>query len=155
MRSAEKRSFNQLLSQRSGLLFVACVFFFSLQAGLYAGHRDSHSTPPPVSPIAAKVLGPESKNVIKEHPIPKLMAEAEDQFRSKLSKQSTTLRQAVVEYKRRYKRNPPKGFDRWWEFAQKNHVMMVDEFDGLVEDLAPFWELSGEELRRRALQVSS
>ncbi|KAF8905928.1 hypothetical protein CPB84DRAFT_1813928 [Gymnopilus junonius] len=30
---------------------------------------------------------------------------------------------------------------------------MVDEYDGLFEDLEPFWELSGEEIRRRAAQV--
>jgi hypothetical protein len=31
---------------------------------------------------------------------------------------------------------------------------MVDEYDGLMDDLAPFGALSEKELRRRALQVS-
>ena len=38
-------------------------------------------------------------------------------------------------------------------FAQKNEVKMIDEYDGLVKDLEPFWALSGEELRRRSEQV--
>jgi hypothetical protein len=82
------------------------------------------------------------------------MAYAEDNFRDLLSRQSRTLSAAVREYKRRYHRDPPKGFDDWWRFAKKNNVKMVDEYDGLIEDFAPFWTISGEELRRRAAQVS-
>jgi hypothetical protein len=82
------------------------------------------------------------------------MADAEENFRNLLSKQSRTLEAAVTEYKRRYHRNPPKGFDDWWHFVQDNDVKIVDEYDGLVTDLAPFWEMSGEELRRRAVEVS-
>lgn len=89
-----------------------------------------------------------------DHPIPRLMADAEDKFRALLGKQSRTLSAAVKEYKRRYGRKPPRGFDEWWKFAKENNVKMIDEYDGLVEDLAPFWEISGEELRRRAWQVS-
>jgi hypothetical protein len=81
------------------------------------------------------------------------MADAETNFRKLLSKQSRSLKAAVKEYKKRYHRDPPKGFDKWWKFVVDNKVKMVDEYDGLVEDLAPFWEISGEELRRRAGQV--
>ncbi|KAF9555502.1 hypothetical protein CPC08DRAFT_642752 [Agrocybe pediades] len=95
----------------------------------------------------------EKKSVIREHPIPALMEEAEAKYRKKLGGQSRTLKAAVEEYHRRYQRAPPKGFDDWWQFAQKNDVKMIDEYDGLMEDLAPFFELSGEEIRRRSLQV--
>ena len=81
------------------------------------------------------------------------MDDAERQFRRLLSRQSRSLRAAVAEYKRRYGRNPPKGFDAWWRFVQANNVKMVDEYDGLVKDLEPFWEMTGEEFRLRALQV--
>ncbi|TFK32162.1 capsular associated protein [Crucibulum laeve] len=93
------------------------------------------------------------KSVVKEHPIEKLMEDAEEKYRAKVGSQSKTLRAAVDEYKRRHKRPPPKGFDLWWKFAQQYNVKMVDEYDGLIEDLAPFWEISGEELRRRSIQV--
>ncbi|TDL27904.1 glycosyltransferase family 90 protein [Rickenella mellea] len=89
------------------------------------------------------------------HPIPVLMAEAEDKYRDLLAKQSKTLADAVNEYRRRYKREPPKGFGDWWKFAVEHKAKMVDEYDGLLEDLAPFWEMPGEELRRRALQVGN
>jgi hypothetical protein len=64
------------------------------------------------------------------------------------------LKAAVQQYKKRYGRPPPKGFDEWWAFARKNNVRMVDEYDGLMEDLEPFWGLSGVELKRRAAQAS-
>jgi hypothetical protein len=82
------------------------------------------------------------------------MEEAEERYRNKLSRQSKSLKKAVAEYKRRYKRPPPKGFDEWWSFARRNDVRLVDEYDGLMEDLEPFWNLGGAELRRRASQVS-
>ncbi|EDR06864.1 uncharacterized protein LACBIDRAFT_250899 [Laccaria bicolor S238N-H82] len=89
----------------------------------------------------------------EEHPIPKLIEEAESKYEEKLQRQSKSLEDAVEEYRRRYRRAPPKGFDEWWDFAQKHNVKMVDEYDGLMADLAPFFELSGEEVRRRAAQV--
>lgn len=97
--------------------------------------------------------GEKKQNVITDHPIPHLMDEAEEKYRKKLGGQSKTLKAAVAEYTRRYGQPPPKGFDIWWQFADKYDVKMVDEYDGLISDLAPFWDLSGEEVRRRALQV--
>ena len=49
-----------------------------------------------------------------EHPIHALIANASVTWQNLLSKQSKTLQEAVAEYKRRYNRNPPKGFDKWW-----------------------------------------
>jgi len=88
-----------------------------------------------------------------EHPIPKLMAEAEAKYQALLDKQSKSLEDAIVEYRRRYKREPPKGFDDWYEFAVGNDVKIIDEYDSMMEDLEPFWNLPGDEFRRRVQQV--
>jgi len=93
----------------------------------------------------------QSKTVV--HPIPKLMADAQTKFKKMITGQSKTLAEAIKEYKRRYGRDPPKGFDEWFEFAKENGVKIMDEYDQLVRDLEPFWGMSGEELRRRAIQV--
>ncbi|KAF9045185.1 hypothetical protein BJ165DRAFT_1347037 [Panaeolus papilionaceus] len=90
---------------------------------------------------------------LDDHPIPHLMEDAELKYRKKIASQSKTIQEAVAEYQRRYRRPPPKGFDQWWAFAQANNVKMVDEYDGLIEDLKPFWELPGEEVRRRSMQA--
>lgn len=166
MRPAEKRRALGCLGQNSGYIFLFCVFIAFMKTGLYAGHNNQKvptyvdpSDPdskwlPEVNTMLPFSGDGRPKSSIEEHPIPKLMEVAEAQFRKKLAGQSTTLKAAVAEYKKRYKRKPPKGFDEWWSFAQKHGVKMVDEYDGLVKDLAPFWELSGQELRRRAVQVS-
>ncbi|KAJ8589184.1 hypothetical protein M405DRAFT_933602 [Rhizopogon salebrosus TDB-379] len=67
------------------------------------------------------------------------MAEAEETFQKRLSGQSKTLEDAVIEYRRRYGREPPRGFGEWWQFAQEHNVKLVDDFDAIHEDLAPFW----------------
>ena len=87
------------------------------------------------------------------HPIPKLMADAREQFDLKIRRQSKTLAQAVTEYERRYKRSPPKGFDEWYAFAKENNAVIIDEYDQLAKDLERFWAFDGEELRRRCIQV--
>lgn len=41
----------------------------------------------------------------------------------------------------------------WYKFAIDNDVIIIDEYDQLIEDLRPFWLLSGKEVRRRSVQV--
>jgi len=47
------------------------------------------------------------------HPIYELISRAEQEWEKKLKRASKTLAQAAKEYKRRYGRHPPKGFDLW------------------------------------------
>ena len=146
-----------LPGHKRGLLFFVAICVVFMQAGLWAGRRETQNNFPDNSLVKASSLlalvKSDSRTSIKEHPIPKLMAEAENSFRRRLAGQSKTLAEAVAEYKRRYGRNPPRGFDRWWQFAKDNNVLMVDEYDAVVEDLAPFWDVDSAELRERASAV--
>ncbi|KAJ7276981.1 hypothetical protein C8J57DRAFT_1223682 [Mycena rebaudengoi] len=73
------------------------------------------------------------------HPILRLMAEAKTRLQH---------------YRRRYGRAPPKGFDAWYNHARSVNFVMVDEFDGLNEDLVEaFWGMEGKEMRRRVREV--
>ena len=145
-----------LWNPRKSFLFLAALVFVFVQAGLFAGHfsaesdvpTDRSTTLPPAHSTSTQLTGS-----VPGHPIPYLMDDAESRFRKLLSRQSRSLRAAVAEYKRRYGRNPPKGFDEWWRFVQANNVKIVDEYDGLVKDLEPFWGMTGEDFRLRALQV--
>lgn len=49
----------------------------------------------------------------ERHPILELIENAERKWDKLLKSQSKTLAEAVAEYKRRYQRNPPRGFDKW------------------------------------------
>lgn len=54
----------------------------------------------------------------QEHPIPRLMERAKRRWKKLNDKQSKTFAQAVKEYKKRYGRRPPKGFDQWCVLRQ-------------------------------------
>jgi len=145
-----------LWNPRKSFLFLTALVFVFAQAGLFAGHLSAgrHVFTDRSTTLQLAQSGPQRlTGSVSEHPIPHLMDDAERRFRKRLSRQSRSLRAAVAEYKRRYGRNPPKGFDAWWRFAQENNVKMVDEYDGLISDLELFWEMTGAEFRQRAVQV--
>jgi hypothetical protein len=49
------------------------------------------------------------------HPIFELIKRAQEAWDEKMKRSSKTLEQAVIEYRRRYNRRPPKGFEHWYE----------------------------------------
>ncbi|KAG6853997.1 hypothetical protein C0991_011654 [Blastosporella zonata] len=73
------------------------------------------------------------------HPIYELIERANARWKSKLTRASKTLDDAVREYERRYKRSPPKGFEKWWRYVKENNVQLPDEYDQIYKDLEPFW----------------
>ncbi|KAH8114400.1 glycosyl transferase family 90-domain-containing protein [Phellopilus nigrolimitatus] len=81
------------------------------------------------------------------HPIYELIRRAETQWKAKQRRASRTLKQVVKEYKRRYKRDPPKGFDRWWDYVEKHRVQLPDEYDQIYRDLEPYWGIDPRDLR--------
>ncbi|KAF8908170.1 glycosyl transferase family 90-domain-containing protein [Gymnopilus junonius] len=80
------------------------------------------------------------------HPIYELISRAESEWEAKLERASKTLDEAVAEYRRRYSRPPPKGFDLWWKYVQENNVQLPDEYDRIYHDLEPFWGLEPYDL---------
>ncbi|KAF5354282.1 hypothetical protein D9756_007151 [Leucocoprinus leucothites] len=80
------------------------------------------------------------------HPILELIREAERKWEEKLQRASKSLTEAVLEYRRRYKRDPPKGFDLWWEYAMEHNVQLPDEYDQIFHDLEPFWGMEPSDL---------
>jgi len=145
--------------QRRGSTFIIGVFLLFVLAGLFSARDDrkaaERKTPRTRWASSNWLFSTQSTGTITEHPITMLMDDAKVAFTKLLAKQSKTLPEAVAEYKRRYDRDPPRGFDHWWEFAKGKDFKLIDEFDAIVEDLAPFWALTGEELRRRTYLVGS
>ncbi|WVQ73253.1 hypothetical protein IAR50_002821 [Cryptococcus sp. DSM 104548] len=89
------------------------------------------------------------------HPIPLLLDLGEKRWEELLSRQSRTLEEAVREYMRRYGRRPPRGFDKWWDFAMRHNLVLPDEYDRINLDLAPFLALPKEEMKRRREMVDN
>lgn len=57
-----------------------------------------------------------------EHPIHALIRNASLQWDQLVSRQSKTLEDAVKQYRLRYGKHPPKGFDRWWVITRPLRV---------------------------------
>ena len=87
------------------------------------------------------------------HPIAHLVQKAAEESETLRSRQSTTLEQAVAEYRRRYNMPPPPHFDKWFLFAQSRNVTLVDEFDTVHDMLTPFWGLPPATIRTRAREA--
>ncbi|KAI9882860.1 MAG: hypothetical protein M1823_005389 [Watsoniomyces obsoletus] len=86
------------------------------------------------------------------HPIHQLMTQAEQEFEEIRGRQSSSLEEAVQEYRRRYGINPPPRFDRWYKFATSRGVEMIDEYDTIHHALLPFWALDPATIRARATE---
>ncbi|CZT40260.1 related to capsular associated protein (CAP10) [Rhynchosporium secalis] len=81
------------------------------------------------------------------HPIIVLLNRAEETFDTLLAKQTFNLSAAAQAYRTRRDRPPPPGFGRWWKYAQKNKVVMVEDFwDQIYHDLNPLWALDPKEM---------
>lgn len=76
-------------------------------------HQDRDRDRPSLTRRASIPVVASSADADRLHPITHLIAEAEQAWENMLRRQSQSLEQAVREYKRRYKMNPPAGFDSW------------------------------------------
>jgi hypothetical protein len=140
--------------RRSKLLkrFFFTVTALAVGAFLFRNlsHSSEHDNPPNnVLAGAESSLGPITLDMSKRHPAAQLIDAAEKQFQDTLKKQSKSLAGAVQEYRRRHGIAPPPHFDKWYEFATRNEVVMMDEYDTINEMLLPFWALKPSTIRSR------
>ncbi|XP_044715427.1 capsular associated protein [Hirsutella rhossiliensis] len=85
------------------------------------------------------------------HPISELMYQAQTKHSRWLLEAGTSqsLPVAVDVYQKRHAdRAPPPNFDEWYRYASES--LIVDDFEQMDRDIAPFWDLAPAELRSRA-----
>ncbi|KAG7091997.1 hypothetical protein E1B28_008384 [Marasmius oreades] len=80
------------------------------------------------------------------HPIFELIQKAEKEWEEKKQQASTSLDEAIREYRRRYGRYPPKGFDKWWDYVKLHDVQLPDEYDRIHHDIEHFWGMTPSDL---------
>ncbi|KAL8369562.1 hypothetical protein RB595_000070 [Gaeumannomyces hyphopodioides] len=110
---------------------------------------------PPQQPL---LRGPEQPATLPnsgdgkaDHPIDRLMREADARFDAMLARESRSIEEAAVRYRERRGRHPPPGFDMWYKYAWANHAVVVEEFwDQIYHDLEPFWALDPRQIRKEA-----
>jgi len=136
-----------------GLLVFITAAFFTLSLLRQPGHLEPAPLPPDHAhdiPVAAPAPAPVNT---KSHPIPQLITRAENEFQALRTRQSTSLSDAVAEYRRRYKLPPPPHFDKWYDFAKKRGVELIDEYDTIYNQLLPFWALEPALIRERTREA--
>ncbi|CAK1356094.1 unnamed protein product [Cercospora beticola] len=135
-----------------------CLAFYYLQPLRSTQHHlPTSSAPLPVRPLSAlppaKTLEPLQYTDTQTHPVKNLIDNASTSWNAKLQRQSKTLQEAVTEYQRRYGIPPPPHFDKWYEFAKRRGVQLIDEYDTIYHSLLPFWGLSPATIRARAREA--
>jgi hypothetical protein len=60
-----------------------------------------------------------------------------------------------AEYRRRHSRKPPKGLDKWFNYAMSKRPVFTDEFDMITKDLQPFWQMSPQRLLEAVNHVAT
>jgi len=144
---------------RSSVRIIRRLIFgsFALSIGL-ALFRHAHTTsrfqlsrslPPFLVYPGFPPFEPVPIDISEGHPASQLIHTAESEFADVLSRQSASLAGAVSEYRRRYGIAPPPHFDKWYEFAIRNDVVMIDEYDMINEMLLPFWAVKPATIRSR------
>ncbi|MBW0548405.1 hypothetical protein O181_088120 [Austropuccinia psidii MF-1] len=83
------------------------------------------------------------------HPILNLLNNASKNWNLKLESQSNNFQSAIQQYLKRNHRPPPKGFDLWWNWANKNNVKLLDEYDSLHRAIQPFFALPPQVFKAR------
>ncbi|KAA1099400.1 capsule-associated protein CAP1 [Puccinia graminis f. sp. tritici] len=133
--------YQALLLVVAGVLVYQCVF---------------RSTPPKTTPSASPAAETTTPLVVlpmvsldDPHPLRKIIQDAQESWKTIQKRQSKTYPEAVLEYQRRYKINPPNGFDKWFSFAKSHGHVLTDEYDSMMEQLSSFRKMDRNELHSR------
>ncbi|KAK6332341.1 F-actin-capping protein subunit beta [Orbilia brochopaga] len=85
--------------------------------------------------------------------IEELFLSSYTEYRAFLDRQSKTYEDAVRAYKKRYRRDPPPGFRRWFTYAKGMDCLVIDDYDVIEESLAPFRGLPRASLEQRMQEI--
>jgi hypothetical protein len=107
----------------------------------------------PEKPAPPSLKKPRPYEIGSSHPIWQLSKDADKALEETLQRQSTSLEQAVEEYRRRYGIPPPPNFDKWYQFAKSKGVQLIDEYDSIHQSLTPFWGIKPSTIRARAREA--
>ncbi|GAA6003242.1 hypothetical protein JCM10207_001821 [Rhodosporidiobolus poonsookiae] len=130
--------------------------FYPATGSAYATNRNGTlRSPHHTYAFAAPLPNERGAYAYEEHPVKGLIREAKGKWEQLKKKQSSTYQEAVVEYRRRYGRGPPEGFQHWWYWARSNKVQLLDEYDSLTAQVEPLLSLRPSEIQRRLARLEA
>lgn len=99
-----------------------------------------------------------TNNILDRHPLDTLIYESRTSADRWVVHASTSqsVKVAVGEYQERHAgRQPPPGFDVWFDYAQAKGSVVLDDFQQIEEDILPFWGLSPSKIREEITQLGT
>ncbi|KAJ7161122.1 glycosyl transferase family 90-domain-containing protein [Mycena filopes] len=134
----------QRRTRRRLILILASLLAAVLVVGVLVyrrGHRPATSEPPP-SPSYPPLVVPASAPPSTLEPTDPARIHVDALF----ARQSTTYEHAAARYSLKTGRSPPRNYDKWFNFAQA-HGCLIDEYDQIQRDFAPFYDLAERDPR--------
>lgn len=130
--------------------FIVLAFIFmAVTILLFSSHPQVPAVVRDISSNVPTFTGFSHSDTTTVHPVDRLHTEWVSKFNKKVEGQSRTLEEAIKKYKQKYHREPPVGFDIWYDYAVENDYIMIDEFDTLMETIEPYWKVDPQEIRTR------
>lgn len=130
-----------LTSSSSSRFLAILLAAWGFTAFIYLIKLNGDDTNPVVQYFLPHPL-PKEVNRFTHHPVETLVEQAKDQFAQLMNSQSTTLEEAKNKYRKRYSRDPPPGFDKWFYYAKAKQSIIIDDYDTINDNLEPFWNVA-------------
>lgn len=128
------------------LCFIVILSFYHLHdlpsRTLHAGTNKDHD-----------VFGSIGPTTGQKHPIEILVKDARRRYTHMVENQSKSLTEAIANYKKRYRREPPPGFEDWYHVAVRLNATIIDNYDSVMASFEPYWSISARELRARVREA--
>ena len=90
---------------------------------------------------------------LSTHPIENIVRHAREEFADLLDAQSRTVEQAMLEYTKRYSREPPPNFEKWFNLATQHNFVLVDEFDSMMRAFEPLYGVASSVLQKMVMNA--
>lgn len=138
---------------RDWKLFIAFCMIASLIFYHFHGLPSTSTNPKADLDAAYLTFGVPSSTSSQKHPIELLAEHGRRRFDRMVESQSKSLEQAIATYKKRYKMEPPPGFDDWYRLAIESNATVIDEYDSVMAMFEPYWSISAREIRARVREL--
>lgn len=141
------------ITPRSLLYICTSGFISILLLGLYNPSKVIRLIPSSLHNVISLASNPKAdlfavfSNISSNdsHPIEKLITDARHTHEGILKERSFDLTLSGIRYRKRRKRHPPPGFDKWVEYAIEHDAVIVEKFfDRIYHDLKPFWAVDAK-----------
>ncbi|KAH9810184.1 family 90 glycosyltransferase [Melampsora americana] len=131
------------------LIISTWIFLFQQLFSLLSIHHSSSNK----SNLASFETS-STDHLLPPHPIQSKLKLARSRWKKRLQAQSTDYHTFKSNYRTRYNLEPPKGMKEWFKIVTNDGLLLVDEFDELMNSLKPFRTMDSDELIRRTIEIA-